>query len=439
MESQESASKLSERKVVRRGLIAGLAGLGAAAMLKVTGQVKAEPAEAAPAALLFPNAPGDSDTNNTSYAQTVLRAGAASFSIVLVVDGTGATSGNDGIHGRAKGGYGVVGTGGTSFGNFGGIGVGAFAGNSSHSGQGAAGMYAQGGSNSGTGTGGPGVWGIAGAGTPSAKDGPGVHGQSGGGKGVFGQSTTSDGVHGHSTFGVGLRGTSPNFVGLVGISDYSIGLYGYNVAPNVPALFAESLAPSARIAAVFSGDVRVQGNFTVLGGAKSAAVAMPDGSEALVYCQEAPEPYFEDFGRGQLANGVARLQLEPEFAAIVKRDDYMVFITPNGEPKGALYVAQQNANGFEVREAQGGSSNVRFTYRVVAKRKDIEGKRLARLDPAVKNSIAAMRSAAAGKNDPSVRVPPGGNPIVPLRSVEPVPSAPPSVEPIRPGAPGRAP
>ena len=73
------------------------------------------------------------------------------------------------------------------------------------------------------------------------------------------------------------------------------------------------------------------GNFTVSGGAKNAAVPMPDGTEAVLYCQESPEPYFEDFGRARLVNGVAHVQLEPEFASIVKRDDYMVFLTPEGE------------------------------------------------------------------------------------------------------------
>ena len=111
------------------------------------------------------------------------------------------------------------------------------------------------------------------------------------------------------------------------ISDNSIGLYGYNVAPNVPALYAENLAanPANRFAAQFNGDVWVYGNFVVVGGGKYAAVTMPDGTEALVYCQESPEPYFEDFGRARLVNGVAHVQLEPEFASIVKRDDYMVF------------------------------------------------------------------------------------------------------------------
>jgi hypothetical protein len=33
-------------------------------------------------------------------------------------------------------------------------------------------------------------------------------------------------------------------------------------------------------------------------------------------------------------------------------------------------------NGFDVREVQGGASNIAFSYRVVAKRKDIAGPRL---------------------------------------------------------------
>ena len=77
-----------------------------------------------------------------------------------------------------------------------------------------------------------------------------------------------------------------------------------------------------------------------------------------------------------------------------------------------------------MREANGGTSSIPFTYRIVAKRKDIEGKRLARLDPQVKANIGQMRSAAAAKNHPSVKVPPGGNPLVPLEAIPPMPEPP---------------
>ena len=186
------------------------------------------------------------------------------------------------------------------------------------------------------------------------------------GFGVYGASDSGVAIQGYSGSGAGIRGLSSSFVGLVGISDTSIGLYGYNVSPSVPAFYAENLGPNNRIAGYFNGDVQVNGNFTVLPGFnKNAAVAMPDGSDAVVYCQESPEPYFEDFGRAQLVNGVAQIDIEREFASIVRREDYMVFLTPGGDSKG-LYVSRQNPQGFEVREAQGGKSSLPFTYRVVA-------------------------------------------------------------------------
>jgi hypothetical protein len=115
----------------------------------------------------------------------------------------------------------------------------------------------------------------------------------------------------------------------------------------------------------------------------------------VVYCQEAPEPYFEDFGKARLVNGSAHVQIEREFASLIKRDDYMVFITPGGECNG-LFVAQQNAQGFEVREFKSGKSDIPFSYRIVARRSDIEGKRLARLDPARKPNVAKVHQNRAG-------------------------------------------
>ncbi len=38
-------------------------------------------------------------------------------------------------------------------------------------------------------------------------------------------------------------------------------------------------------------------------GTKSAAVPHPDGSHRLLYCVEAPEAWFEDFGEGTIGRG----------------------------------------------------------------------------------------------------------------------------------------
>ena len=93
---------------------------------------------------------------------------------------------------------------------------------------------------------------------------------------------------------------------------------------------------------------------------------------------EAPESYFEDIGRGQIANGRGRVQLDPDFAAVVRTDSYEVFLMPRGDCRG-LYVASQTAAGFEARELQGGTSTLAFSYRIMAYRKDIAGPRLERV------------------------------------------------------------
>jgi hypothetical protein len=248
----------------------------------------------------------------------------------------------------------------------------------------------------------------------------GVQGRSGSGFGVKGEADTGIGVQGDSQGGVGLRGVSNTFVGLVGISNTSIGLYGYNTTPDVPAFYAENLAPSGnRVAGLFNGHVTVQGNFMVTG-AKAAAVTMPDGSLAMMYCQESPEPFFEDFGRAQLVGGFARVALEPRFASLVRLDGYMVFAMPEGECRG-LAVVRRDAQGFDVRELQGGTSTLPFTYRLVAQRRDIAGGRLAPIDPRAVVAAAGVSRAMAGH---SPFTPGASGPASPVPSMPPLAPAP---------------
>jgi hypothetical protein len=162
---------------------------------------------------------------------------------------------------------------------------------------------------------------------------------------------------------------------VLGTSNSSIG--GYFASGTATGLYATG--PASGFAARFDGPVLVNGNFTAIGGSKSAAVPHPDGSHRRLYCMESPESWFEDFGRDQLANGRARVRLDNDFAAIVRGDDYYVFLTAEADSKG-LYVANKTPAGFEVREQQGGTGNLAFSYRVVAKRKDIAGPRLEKVD-----------------------------------------------------------
>jgi hypothetical protein len=187
-----------------------------------------------------------------------------------------------------------------------------------------------------------------------------------GGRGVVGEtfSTTTAsgiGVHGIATTtsgsrtAVAVRADTTNAIGLM------------------------ATAAATGIAGGFLGDVMVVGNFTSIGGLKSAAVPHPDGTHRLTYCMESPESWFEDFGRARLTRGRAEVRLDRDFAALVRTDDFHVFLTAEGETVG-LYVADRSETGFEVREQRGGDGEVPFSYRVVARRRDVDAGRLAEFE-----------------------------------------------------------
>jgi len=146
-------------------------------------------------------------------------------------------------------------------------------------------------------------------------------------------------------------------------------------------------------AGVFTGNVVVYGNYTVFDGSKSAAVRHTDGSHRLLYSMESPESWFEDFGASRLVRGRTRVKLDRDFAAVIRTGHYHVFLTPEGDSNG-LYVGKRNKTGFEVREQANGKSSVRFSYRIVAKRKDIAGPRFPKVRPPKLAKVARPREPA---------------------------------------------
>jgi hypothetical protein len=207
---------------------------------------------------------------------------------------------------------------------------------------------------------------------------PGVFGTANASAGVFGSSGTT-GVVGDGTAGqTGVEGIG-SWAGVYGHVDYKnpnpdgAGVFGA-AAVNVPDW--ESYTGRA---GVFVGPVDVIGNLTVTGdqvvwGTKSAAAKHTDGTHRLLYCVESPESQFEDFGEARLVRGRAKIRLDRDFAAVADTRQYHVFITPYGDSNG-LYVSGRNRNGFDVREQGGGTSSLRFSYRIVAKRRDVAVKR----------------------------------------------------------------
>lgn len=115
---------------------------------------------------------------------------------------------------------------------------------------------------------------------------------------------------------------------------------------------------------------------------------------------ESPESWFEDFGEAQLRNGRIIVRIPKDFAPFIRTNRYHVFVTPYGKC-GGLAVTSRNAKQFEVSELNSGKSNVRFSYRIVAERADIAGKRLEKvqIEPlATPESVTTNRMVAPTRN-----------------------------------------
>jgi hypothetical protein len=195
--------------------------------------------------------------------------------------------------------------------------------------------------------------------------------------GVLGKIATYSTTNGTAVYGVNSSLYTGSYAGgggfgVLGLSQHGHGLVGGTNAPGAGGFVGSSNGVAGAWAGIFYGPVIVEGDFTVYGGAKSAAVPHPDGSHRRLYCVESPESWFEDFGKGQLTCGRADVTFDPDFAAMVNLDDYHVFVTGYGDYE--LTVTEQTSSGFQVQAKDAASMN-RFSWRVVAKRKDIAGPR----------------------------------------------------------------
>jgi hypothetical protein len=239
--------------------------------------------------------------------------------------------------------------------------------------------------------------------------GPGVQSISGALTGVIGTSELDTGVRGVSgTQGptpvaglptiAGVLGTSDAQAGVIGTSNRTAGVLGFS---NNVGVYGEG----ANFAGIFRGNVLITGDLTlqdatVAAKIKSAIVPFPDGSKRVLHCMESPEHWFEDFGAAKLKRGRAMVKLDADFAKVIKRGDYKVFLAPEGDCRG-LYV-RKSAASFEVRELMGGTSSIAFSYRIVGLRKDIRAhKRFAKIDTRLPLPAAAKRPPRTPKPTPA--------------------------------------
>jgi hypothetical protein len=228
-----------------------------------------------------------------------------------------------------------------------------------------------------------GVWGLNGTGV-------GVRGDSFSNYAVFGQIPSSSNANTIAIYAQNYSAYTGGSPGAGGFAIYGLcakghGLVGATATAGGAAVVGATNGVAGAYAGAFYGPLVVSGNFTVVGGAKSAAVPHPDGSHRRLYCMESPESWFEDFGTGRLECGRAHVPIDPDFAAMVDLTDYHIFLTEFGNHQ-ALAVTARTPTGFTV-EADAAFARLTgkkdsdlsgtFSWRVVARRKDIAAERLA--------------------------------------------------------------
>ncbi len=125
--------------------------------------------------------------------------------------------------------------------------------------------------------------------------------------------------------------------------------------------------------------------YKVIGdGAVSTIKATREGKKIL-FAPEMPEAYFEDVGQGQLTNGHCRINLDPLFLDCITVTDQhplVVFVQLKDDCNG-VYV-KEDRTGFDVYELKNGTSNARFSYRVLGKWKGYEKLRFPDADQSLK-------------------------------------------------------
>ena len=201
--------------------------------------------------------------------------------------------------------------------------------------------------------------------------------------GVFtGSSTgTGAGVTGRCTSlgGIAIRADAGSGMGIF-VTSTSLGIMAYGSPTAIVGVGGGGVGGGG-----WGGRFETNGTYGYIGGVisgtnygimsngvKSTVVKDERGDERIMFCPEAPEVLFQDYGTGKLQNGFAHITLDKLLVRNIQVDDQRplkVFIQLEGNCKG-VYVTNKTANGFDVQELENGRSNVPFTWQIVATRAD---------------------------------------------------------------------
>jgi hypothetical protein len=218
----------------------------------------------------------------------------------------------------------------------------------------------------------------------------GLYGASSTGNGVYGASNSGDGVFATSEYDIGVSAASNYGDGVYATSEQDIGVEGHSYQTCCAAFF-EGIETALYAQATYCGsfgepnppfvvkDTQTDDGFYVdcggdgyFSGAVTASAYhtfqhVRSGPPVEAFSPESTRATIEDTGTARLEGGEGAVRFDSTFAnAIEAARGYQIFLTPNGETRGWLYVAAKYEGGFIVREAEHGRSSIYFDYRVVA-------------------------------------------------------------------------
>ncbi|MCO6483858.1 MAG: hypothetical protein J5I62_13805, partial [Flavobacteriales bacterium] len=176
--------------------------------------------------------------------------------------------------------------------------------------------------------------------------------------------------------GTGLLAAGNNFPTMMTLAGGSglaangvaTGVYVYNTAAVTSGVvIQDNIGNQWDVGGWNLGYIKIAGPGTV-----GTIVRDTEDNKVAMYCPEAPEVLFQDYGIGQLVNGHARVVLDANLTKNILVDEahpLKVFIQPEGDCQGT-YVTNKSATGFDVHELGNGTSNIPFAWSIVATRGD---------------------------------------------------------------------
>lgn len=225
--------------------------------------------------------------------------------------------------------------------------------------------------------------GVAGAGV----NGHGIYGNTGNGApdnvahngnsaGVFNLDTDNNATTNNGSAYASLAGKDEQVVAVLGAPSRRILYGGYFTGGTAAAGVSYSYVG---LKYNYNNDATATGgtNYKIVGnGVVSTLIPDENNAPRTMFCPEAPEVLFEDYGVGKLTNGQTYIELDKIVANSLKIDTnhpLKVFIQLEGECNG-VYVTEKSKNGFLVKELNNGKSNIDFSWHIVGNRANSKDK-----------------------------------------------------------------